>query len=232
MGQEKKLFAVGGCFLFDEFRIPSIMKRTQVIGLTGGIASGKSLVASMLKRRKIPVIDADQIAREVVKPGKNAYHQILEVFGPTLLKKDKTINRQRLGEVVFGNEGKRRILEAITHPPILKTITSEIRRLKRGKKRLIVVDAALLFESGLHKKMDKNILVTTNPEIQLKRLMKRDRIDEGRAWSKILSQLPSPKKQRLADYQIDNSGTPRKTEAGLTKILSVLQGPGRGLHVL
>ncbi len=198
-----------------------------LIGLTGGIASGKTLVASFFRKKKIPVIDADLVARDVVKPGKKAYCQILEVFGPTILKKDKTLNRQRLGEVIFGNEGKRKILEAITHPEIRKEILAQIAKLKQQKKRTIVIDAALLFESGLDRMMEKNILVTINPSVQLKRLVVRDRISETEAWTRILSQIPAAEKQKLADYIIDNSGTRSATTRQVARILRAF-APDRG----
>lgn len=180
-----------------------------LLGLTGGIASGKSLVASLLKKKGVPVIDADLVAREVVKPGKKAYQGILAVFGPGILKKDRTIDRQRLGDLVFQNEKRRRLLESITHPLILKEILARIEKLKKAA--LVVVDAALLFESGLYQRMDQTILVTCRPSVQLKRLIQRDRISEGEAWARILAQMPSAEKEQLADFVVDNSGTRQAT---------------------
>ena len=193
-----------------------------LIGLTGGIASGKSLVASFFRKRQIPVIDADRIAREVVKPGRPAYREIVAVFGPVILKRDKAINRMRLGEVVFSNEPKRRLLETITHPEILKRINIEIRNLQKRGHKWAVVDAALLFESGLYKKMDKNLLVVCNPMVQLQRLMKRDKLPEPAAWARILSQLPTTEKQKLADCVVDNSGTPATTRKQVETLLKTL----------
>ncbi|MBI2082927.1 MAG: dephospho-CoA kinase [Deltaproteobacteria bacterium] len=198
----------------------------KLIGLTGGIASGKSLVVSFLKKKKIPVVDADRIAHEVIKPKKPAYRVIVTVFGDGILNPDKTINRSILGEIVFSHPEKRRILESTTHPEILKKIQEEISGFKRRKAKMVVIDAPLLFESGLNKKMDLNVLVKIDPNIQLKRLMKRDKLSETQAMTRILSQMSTVTKEKLADFVIDNSGTSKQTERQLLKILSVLLGLG------
>ncbi len=199
----------------------------KVIGLTGGIASGKGLIASFFRKRKIPVIDADQLARDVVRPGQKAYREIIAVFGPTLLGRDKTIDRKKLGDLVFADAGRRKLLESITHPEILKGIHLKIRNFEKKRAKLVVVDAALLFESGLYKKMDRNLLVVCSPAVQLKRLMKRDKLTEPAAWARILSQLPTAQKQRLADFVVDNSGSRAATEKQFAKIVAVF-GHDRG----
>src|SRR3990170_1080001 len=131
-----------------------------LIGLTGGIASGKSLVAEELKRLGAHLVDADEIAREVVKTGLPAYNEIVKEFGEGILNPDKTINRKALGKVVFSNPEIRKRLEQITHPRIRKKIEAEISAIKaKNPKAVIVVDAALLIEGGLHKKKKEDTLI-------------------------------------------------------------------------
>lgn len=197
-----------------------------LIGLTGGIASGKSLVASLFKKKKIPVIDADQIARAVVRPGQKAYQGIVAAFGSGVLKKDRTIDRAKLGELVFSDEKRRRLLETITHPEIRTLILQEISAWRKKKFSMIVIDAALLFESGLYRQMDKIILVKAEPNVQLQRLMKRDKVPEAEAWNRILAQMPSPEKERCADFVIDNSGSRAATQRQFLKIVPAVV-PGR-----
>lgn len=197
---------------------------TRVVGLTGGIASGKSFVASLFKKRKVPVIDADVAARATVRPGTETYRQIVAVFGQGILKPDRTVDRMRLGELVFADERRRRLLESITHPEIRKAIEAEIARWRKKKAEWVVVDAALLFESGLYKEMDKNLLVRINPAVQLKRLMKRDRLPEPQAWARILAQMPSAQKEKLADWTVDNSFSRATTKRQALKILDAVRG--------
>ncbi|MBI4374161.1 MAG: dephospho-CoA kinase, partial [Deltaproteobacteria bacterium] len=204
--------------------------RMKLIGLTGGIASGKSLIVSFLKKKKVPVIEADLIAREVVHPGKPAYLATIQAFGAGILNPDKTIDRTALGSLVFSDPEKRRLLESITHPEILKTIREEISKFKKRKVKHLVIDAPLLFEAGLDLEMDRILLVRIDPKIQIKRLMKRDKITEPEAWTRILAQIPSAQKEARSDYVIDNSGTPADTGKQFLKIWSALQDPGHGRH--
>ncbi|MBI1908668.1 MAG: dephospho-CoA kinase [Deltaproteobacteria bacterium] len=192
-------------------------KKQLLIGLTGGIASGKSTITGYLKRKKIPVIDADLLAHAVIKKGKEAYRKTLAVFGEGILQKNGEIDRKKLGGMIFGDPAKKRILEAITHPEIFKSLQGEIQ--KKRKSKMVVIDAALLFESGLNREMAKNIVVTINPTVQLKRLMKRDKMGETEAWQRILSQLSSLEKARQADFVIDNSGTLKETYRQVEKII-------------
>jgi dephospho-CoA kinase len=196
--------------------------KIRMIGLTGGIASGKSTVARFFKEAKIPLIDADEIAREVVRPGEKAYREIVQSFGEGILKEDRTLDRENLGRIVFGDESKRSLLESITHPEIFKEINKRVQALKKRKAKAAVVDAALLFESGLHRHMHKNILVRVDPEVQLRRLMKRDSLSEIQAWQRVLSQMPTPEKEKFADFVIDNSGSPEETRRQVLEILRKL----------
>src|SRR3989304_3472112 len=176
-----------------------------LIGLTGGIASGKSLVAEELKRLGVHLIDADEIAREVVKTGLPAYNEIVKEFGEKILNPDKTINRKELGRIVFSNTELRRRLERITHPRIRKKIEAEISAIKaKNPKAVIVVDAALLIEGGLYKKMDKVIVVYADEETQIKRLTERDGLTIKEAQNRISSQMPLKEKRKHADFVIEN----------------------------
>ena len=176
-----------------------------LIGLTGGIASGKSLVAGELKRLGAYLIDADEIAREVVKTGLPAYNEIVKEFGEKILNPDKTINRKELGRIVFSNPELRKRLEQITHPRIRKKIEAEISAIKaKNPKAVIVVDAALLIEGGLYKKMDKVIVVCADEKTQIKRLTERDGLAIEDAKNRIASQMPLKEKRRYADFVIKN----------------------------
>lgn len=176
-----------------------------LIGLTGGIASGKSLVAEELKSLGAHLIDADIIARDVVKPGMSAYNDILKEFGEKILNQDRTINRKVLGEIVFSNPELRKRLERITHPVILDEIDKRISEIRdKEPEAIIVIDAALLIEVGLHKKMDKNIVVYADEKTQIERLTKRDGLTVDEAKKRISSQMPLKAKRRYADFVIEN----------------------------
>jgi dephospho-CoA kinase len=176
-----------------------------LIGLTGGIASGKSLVAEALKRLGAHLIDADEIAREVVKPGLPAYLDIAKEFGEGIFNPDKTINRKALGKLVFSNPEIRKRLEQITHPRILDEINKNIKAVKgKNPDAIIVVDAALLIEAGLYKKMDKVIVVYTDKKTQIERMMKRDGFTMDEAKNRISAQMPLQEKRKYADFVIEN----------------------------
>ena len=176
-----------------------------LIGLTGGIASGKSLVAEELKRLGAHLIDADEIAREVVKTGLPAYNEIVKEFGEKILNPDKTINRKELGRIIFSNAELRRRLERITHPRIQEKIDKYIKEIKgRNPDAIIVVDAALLIEAGLYKKMEKVIVVYADEKTQIERLMERDGFTMDEAKNRLSAQIPLTEKRRYADFVIEN----------------------------
>jgi len=184
-----------------------------LIGLTGGIASGKSLVAEELKRLGAHLIDADEIAREVVKRGLPAYNEIVKEFGEKILNPDKTINRKVLGNIVFSNTELRRRLERITHPKIRKKIDKYIKEIKgRNPDAIIVVDAALLIEAGLYKKMEKVIVVYADEKTQIERLMERDGFTMDEAKNRISAQIPLQEKRKYADFVIENVEEKSKKE--------------------
>jgi len=152
------------------------VRRFLLVGLTGGIATGKSTVTGLLASPSVRVVDADALAREVVEPDTPAHAQIVAEFGKDILQPDGRLDRARLGEMVFPDPAKRKWLEEITHPAIrvrFERIMADLER--QGFDGLLIWDAALLVESGGHKKMDKVVVVTADPAIQLRRLIARDR---------------------------------------------------------
>ncbi|HEY7203625.1 MAG TPA: dephospho-CoA kinase [Methylomirabilota bacterium] len=201
------------------------MRRFLLVGLTGGIATGKSTVTALLAGPSVRVVDADALAREVVEPGTPAHAQIVAEFGKDVLQPDGRLDRAKLGEIVFPDAAKRKRLEAITHPAIRRRFEQIMADLERaGFDGLLVWDAALLVESGGTKNMDRVVIVTTDPATQLHRLMQRDGCSEEAARTRIASQMPLAIKARYGDYVIDNSGTREQTEARVHEVYRSLLG--------
>lgn len=180
---------------------------TLVIGLTGGIASGKSTVSEMFKNLNMPVVDADKIAREVVMPGQEAYKQIVEKFGPEILREDQTLDRKKLGQIVFSDPKRREQLNKITHPAIRAHMLKERDQYVQAKEKCVVLDIPLLFESKLMHFVEKIIVVYVDEEVQIRRLMNRDQFSEREAKQRIQAQMPLKEKRKQADAVIDNNGT-------------------------
>jgi dephospho-CoA kinase len=192
-----------------------------ILGLTGGIASGKSTVSDMLLNKGYTVIDADLAARQVVEVGQPAYLAIVEEFGRSILnKEDDTINRAKLGDIVFHNEEMRKKLNGIVHPAVRGLMLSEKDQAIESGKNTIIMDIPLLFESELTWMVDRTIVVYVDSETQLSRLMKRNQFTEQEASSRIASQFPLEEKIGLADAVINNNGTIEETEEQLEKILN------------
>jgi dephospho-CoA kinase len=199
------------------------VRRFLLVGLTGGIATGKSTVTAMLASPSVRVVDADALAREVVEPGTPALAQIVAEFGREVLQAEGRLDRARLGEIVFPDPVKRKRLEAITHPAIRARFEKIMADLERaGWDGILIWDAALLVESGGNKKMDRLVVVTTDAATQLRRLMGRDGVSEEAARARTASQMPLAVKARYADYVIDNSGTPQQTEARVREVYRAL----------
>ena len=199
----------------------------KVLGLTGNIASGKSTVARMLEGMGARIIDADQIAREVVEPEKPAWVDIVKKFGPGILSPDGTIDRQRLGEIVFGDESQRRLLMDITHPRIKEAVRERLAEYKEENAPVVVVEAALIVEKGgLREFLDGLIVVTADEESQIERLAKRSGHTREEALARISSQMPAGEKALHADYLIDNSGTEEETEALVRKLWEEISREG------
>lgn len=197
----------------------------KIIGLTGGIASGKTTISNILKSEfHIDIIDADLIAREIVKKGSEVLNMIAEEFGKEVINPDGTLNRKKLGEIVFSNQYLLNKLNKITHPVIEKHIKYEIDLIGKSGKKLCVVDAALLIEAGFYKLVDFVILVCVNKDIQLKRLVQRDKISESEALKRINSQMPLSDKVKYADFIINNNGDLEDVKLQTRKIIKDIMG--------
>jgi dephospho-CoA kinase len=177
-----------------------------VIGLTGGIASGKSAVARLLRARGAEVIDADALAREVVEPGQPALAALVDRFGPVILDDDGRLDRKRLGAMVFSDPEARKAVNAITHPRIGARSAEEIAAAGARGARVVFYEAALLVENGTHRGMDGLLVVAASPAVQERRLVERDGISIDEARRKIASQLPTDEKRRAATWVIENDG--------------------------
>jgi dephospho-CoA kinase len=190
---------------------------TRVIGLTGGIGSGKSTVARILRELGAPVVDADDLARRVVEPGRPAYDDIVSEFGPGVLAADGTLDRKRLADIVFADADKRKRLQQITHPRIAQMSQAETAAHAARGAPVVVYEAALLVENGIHRALDGLIVVSATPEEQLARAVARDGMTEDAARARIASQLPLADKLAVATHIIYNTGpvddTRRQVEA-------------------
>lgn len=192
----------------------------RVIGLTGGIATGKSSVASFFQARGAVVIDADQLAREAVEPGSRGLAEVAAAFGGGVLTADGRLDRRRLGEIVFSDSARRSRLEGILHPEIRRLAEERIACAARAGQRVLFYMAPLLLEAGVTDRVDEVWVVTVRPEVQLERLMRRDGISREEAQRIIDSQMPLAEKESYGRIVIDNSGTPEETSRQLAGIWS------------
>ena len=177
-----------------------------LVGLTGGVATGKSTVAKMFKQCGAVVIDADKLAREIAKPNKPAWRQIIKVFGKGVLNADRSINRHALGAIVFRNRARLRQLERIIHPRVARLQRSLTRRAARkDSKAVVIYDVPLLFEAGIDKRVDKVIVVTADRETQIARLRKRNGLSRSEAIRRVKSQTSLARKRLLADYVLEGA---------------------------
>jgi dephospho-CoA kinase len=176
------------------------------VGLTGSIGVGKSFVASVFVELGCHVLDADQTAREVVMPGTPGLKALVDVFGHDVLTTDGTLDRKRLGALIFADQSQRERLNHILHPFIIARQDEILKAWEAEDPDGIgIIDAALMIESGGYKRFDKLIVVHCRPEVQLERLMLRDKLSRDEALRRINSQMPQEEKQRFADYLIDTS---------------------------
>ena len=195
-----------------------------IVGLTGGIASGKSLVAKVLKDLGAHVIDADKIVHELLEPGQPAWEEVLACFGGAIRLPDGAIDRRKLGEIVFSDPEKRAWLNRCLHPKVFEVFTTHVKHLcARQPDAIVVFDAALLIETNYHKKMDKVIVVYAEEEHQLKRLMERDRFTHDQAAARIQSQMPLGEKRLHADYVIENTRNREDTERRTREVFELLK---------
>ncbi len=193
------------------------------VGLTGSIGVGKSFVTSIFEELGAHVLDADQTAREVVMPGTPGLKAVTQEFGEDILNPDGTLNRKQLGAVVFGDEAMRQRLNHILHPFIIARQDEILNEWEaKDPQGVGVVDAALMIESGGYRRFDKLIVVHCRPEVQLERLMLRDKLSRDEAQRRIDSQMPQEEKQKFADYLIDTSDGFELTREQTVKVYNSL----------
>jgi dephospho-CoA kinase len=190
----------------------------RIIGLTGGIASGKSTVAGTLERLGGVVIDADRLAREVVAPGEPAYWAIVAEFGEAILGPDRTIDRGTLGKLVFADHDARRRLERITHPAIARRAEQQLAALRAAGTAVVFYMAPLLIEAGATSRVDEIWVVYIDRETQIARLLERDGISRTEALQRLDSQMAMEEKRTYGKVVIDNRGTPEETERQVREI--------------
>jgi dephospho-CoA kinase len=192
----------------------------KIIGLTGGIGSGKTTVTDFLKRKGYQVIDADVIAREIVEAGSEVLSELVSHFGESILQPDGSLNRQKLAELAFENSAEKDVLDRITHGAIFEIISSQIKSIQTNQKPpLVFVDAALLIETGLYKNMDEVWLITAREDLRIQRVMNRDHLDADRVQQRILAQMGDEQKTRYSSRVINNSGTKLELYDTIEKIL-------------
>jgi dephospho-CoA kinase len=204
-----------------------------LLGVTGGIASGKSTVARMLEKMGAPLIDFDVLSRIVVEPGKPAWKEIVTYFGEQILREDKTLNRKALSDIVFRDRAKRRKLESFTHPRIHEEFVRRVKQMtKEDPAAIIQVVVPLLIEANLRSLFDKLLLVYIPEEMQIRRLLEREPISRETAIQVLRSQLPIEEKRKYADYIVDNSGpleeTRRQVEEVWTRLKKLRNGKRAG----
>jgi dephospho-CoA kinase len=193
-------------------------RRSLILGVTGGIASGKSLVTETFRSLGALVVSADELAREAVRPGSETLSRLVDQFGREILQAHGALDRKALAERIFCDAGAREALNRITHPAIATLAEKRLRKLSQQPGRLVVYEAPLLFEAGAEKRVDAVLVVRIDESLQIERLMRRDGLTEGQARARIAAQLPQAVKVARADYLIDNSGSPEATSEQVRKI--------------
>lgn len=192
---------------------------TYFLGLTGGIASGKSTADNFFKKKNIPIIDSDLIAHQIMEVGQSGYKTVVTYFGPDILNDDQTINRQKLGEIVFNDKAKLKELNKLTHPLVHQEIRRQMEQYSLKKEKLVVIDVPLLFESGFESLCDGVLVIAISSELQIKRLMKRNNFTKKEALARINNQMPLKEKEKRATYVVANTGTIRDLEKRLSDLL-------------
>jgi dephospho-CoA kinase len=194
------------------------------VGLTGGIASGKSTVSRLLRERGAPIVDADQIVHQLQAPGCPLLAEIADAFGPEIIRPDGSLDRPRLGAIVFNDPAKRHQLEAIVHPPVRAQIWAEVERHRQAGAPAVILDIPLLIEGGWHEQLDRVWLVWVDAATQVERLMARDGLAREGALARIGAQMPLDQKRAYADLVIDNSGPLTQLEAQVDQAWRSLLG--------
>ncbi len=194
-----------------------------VVGLTGGIATGKSTVAALLAARGAVVVDADQIARSLQEPGQSCFRQIVQAFGPEMVGADGRLDRPRLAALVFGDVSARRRLEAIMHPAIGQEASAALQQAAGEGASIGVVEAALILEAGHRERYDCLVVVAASPTVQLERLMWQRGLDEAEARRRMAAQWPTEAKTAAGDFVIDNDGDLAATSAQVDAVMAALR---------
>jgi len=198
-----------------------------IVGLTGGVASGKTTVSRVLKEEGAYIIDADQIARELVRPRTPGWKKLIGAFGTDILREDGFIHRKKLADKVFRNLRQRKVLNQILHPRIGKEMERRVREIgQRDPEAVVVIDAPLLVELGEHRRMDKVIVVTSTQTQQIERLRKRDGVSSKEALRIFSSQMPVEDKVKVADFVIRNEGSLQETKKKAKEIFRELRKVG------
>lgn len=195
----------------------------KLFGLTGGIASGKSTVAAILRRLGAAVINADELSREVVQPGQAAWKEIVETFGSDILQKDQSLDRKKLRTIVFHNPEARKKLEAIIHPRVRSLAEQRMRELAAAGSSIIAYEVPLLFEAQIHLWLRPVILVACDPATQKQRLRQRDQLTDIEAQQHLDAQMALEDKRKLADYVIENTGSLEDLEQQVRAVLEKIQ---------
>jgi len=195
-----------------------------IVGLTGGVASGKSVVSQVWKEEGAYLIDADRIARELVQPRTPAWKALVKAFGKEILQEDGSIHRKKLATRVFSNPVERDLLNRILHPRIKREIDRRIKRIgQKGPKAIVVIDAALLVETGYYRDVDEVVVVTSTKKQQIERLKRRERMDQEMARGIIDSQISGEERIKVADIIIRNEGSRMQTERKAKEVFEELK---------
>jgi dephospho-CoA kinase len=189
------------------------------VGLTGSFGSGKTTVARIFMSLNAKIIDADKIAHKAMRPKTRIYKKIVNTFGKGILNKERTINRNKLAQIVFNNKQMLNRLNKIMHPEIIRIMRQRLKRIRKG---IIILDAPLLIETGLERMVDKLIVVKITPEKQIERIRRKTGLDKIDILRRIAVQIPLSNKLRLADFVIDNSGTVGETKKQILEIRRLL----------
>ena len=195
-----------------------------VIGLTGGVATGKTTVSEVLREEGATLIDADQIARELVQPQTPAWQEVVRAFGNEILDRDGSIHRQKLASLIFSNPRQRSLLNRILHPRIKEEIGRRLKGIREtDPQAIVVIDSPLLIETGRHRDMDKVIVVVCTEAQQIERLKRRNQLSEEQARAMLSSQMSLEEKTTVADYVIGNEGSPEETRQKARNVFKELK---------
>jgi len=194
-----------------------------VVGLTGGIASGKTVVSKMLKDLGALIIDADEVSREVVAPKTRCWEKLVSSFGKEILQEDLTLDRKKLADRVFNNPEELLTLNSLIHPEIMERIDYRLIAIKeKNPEAIVIIDAALIIETEMYAKYDKLIVVCAGEKTQIERILHRDKLSQDEAKKRIHSQLPLRDKIKIADFVIENEGTLSKTKEQVEKVFNTI----------